>query len=519
MAEGQAVVLDNPIDPMSLVLRGQQQQAAGMFRQQQLGLQKQKADTAELNKTLAYKYEKPEDRFRQWGQNTVNKANDAVFSVYQSNPNADTIALKSQITKIQGDTQKELDYGIETAKLFNEKQKSLEAMKNILDHKEKERIMTSVISKDNPFEVDRDILENIEQVPGIYDLNAIVADSVTDIKDQYRKVSLGGIKTSPLGLFMEVQDNKMRFKDIDKTMDFLLRGDDITDIGLQQKINGGLISDRIRYDIARNEVASNGGDPQDVTQVMSRFKEIQYDPKYQPEVRKELRSILDQFNQEERDTKVQSMGKFHQESTTEELKKNRIMKRAENLNNILHPFDDKGNIRREAQENLPRILGGDFGGGKITKAAYEKGQYTTSKEWTQKISNDLNTYLSSPTDENKKQIQQTLQDSKNHLIQKTSHNIKLAIKTGTIFGQPEGVSGISDMKAQTDITDVNLDLSDPGVRSIVNALMNKNAGEAKVLLDDVDYMQKGDAKPSYLDDDNAQQDGFLDEEDDDGFLD
>lgn len=500
MAQGQAVVLDNPRDPMGMVLMGQQQQATNRYRQQQLGLQQRKAADADMNKVLAYKYEKPEDRFREWGQNIVNSGNQEVMDIYERNPNADPISLRSQIMQVQGAHQKKLDYGITTSKIFTEKQKSLDGMKDIVDPEESKRIMNQIISVDDPYKVNRSLLENIEQVPAIYDRNALVANSVSDIKDQFRNVTPGDIQSSQLGLFMEIKENKMRFKDMDKTMDFLLRGDDVTDIGIQQKINGGLISDRIRYDIAAQEVSKSGGDAQDVTQVMDRFKQIQYDPKYAPQVRKELKSVLDQFNQEERDVDVQSMGKFKQESMNEGLKKNRLMLRDQNLKNILNPYSDPGSSKpkAESQAAISRILGGDFGGGKVTQAGFEKGQYTTSPDWTKKISEELNQALSDNSEDSKKQLQQTLREAKNHLVSKTGNKIKFNIKTGTIYGQPEETSGLT------------IDLSDPNAEAIVNALMNKNAGEANIPLDDVNFY-RNQGKQTYLDDDDeTPDDGYLD---------
>lgn len=506
MANGQAVVLDNPRDPMALVLMGQQQQAAQRYRQAQLGLQQQKADTAELNKALAYQFEKPEDRFQQWGQDLINKANDEVFNYYRNNVNADSLTKRQGITQIQGRFQKQLDYGREVVDLFKTKQKSLDGFKDILNKKEADRIMTQIISKDDPFQVDRDLLENIEQVPAIYDLNAIVANSVEDIKGQIRTVSESGLKESPLGLFMEIRENKMRFKDIDKTMDFLLRGDDVTDLGIQQKINGGMISDGLRYDIAKREVAAAGGNPEDVTQVFKRFKEIQYDPKYAPQVRKELRGILEQFQQEDRDVKIQSMGKFKQASMTEQLKENRILARDKVLQDISNPYATLSDTtpKKESQAALSRILGGDFGGGKVTEAKFNKGNVAVDPEYMKQIVSALNEANFDTNESTRMQkmsrVQQLVRDAKNHMVQKTGNKIELSIKTGTIFGDPKETSGIL------------IDLSDPSWEAIVNALMNANAGESKIPLDDVHFVRnkrKQSASTGFLDDDDEEE--FLDD--------
>lgn len=449
----------------------------------------------------------------QWGQNLVNKANDEVFSYYRNNVNADSLAKRQGITQIQGKYQKELDYGREVVDLFKTKQKSLDGFKDILNKQEADRIMTQIITKDDPFQVNRELLENIEQIPGIYDMNSIVANSVEDIKGQFRSVTPGEIQSSPLGMFMEIKENKMRFKDIEKTMDFLLRGDDVTDLGIQQKINGGMISDGIRYDIAKREIAAKGGDPTDVTQVMERFKEIQYDPKYAPEVRKELKSVLNQFQQEDRDVKVQTMGKFKQASMTEKLKENRILSRDQNLKAIGNPYASPGDNepRKESQEALGRILGGDFGGGKVTKASFEKGNVSVSPEYMKEIVTALNQAHFSSSDEDKARVQELLRDAKNHLVQKSGNKINVQIKTGTIFGEPVKQEGGT---RSHELLDLTIDLSDPSWEPIVNALMNKNEGEANIPLDDVNFYRKGNQSTSgttgFLDDDDEETE-FLDD--------
>lgn len=506
MAEGQAVVLDNPRDPMGILLTQQRGQQQNAIRQQQLALQQRKASDAEMNKTLAFKYEDPGERFRSWGQDAINKANQDVLGIYQNNPNADQASLKSNIMAVQGRTQKDLNYSKEINNIYNEKIQTLGQIKNI-DREAAMGIMNSTIAKNSPYEVDRGILENIEQVPKIYDLNSMVAGGVADIKNQFRKTSPGEIQSSPLGLFMEITDNKMRFKDIDKTIDYVLRGDDVTDIGINQKMNGGLISDRIRWDIAEQEVAQKGGNPNDISQVMDRFKNIQYDPKYAPKVREELRGILEQLNQEDRDVKVQSMGKFKQQSFGDGLKENRLMLRDQNLKNLLNPFDANGTTpKKESQAAISRLLGGEFAGGKITGAKYEKGNMTTDPAWVNKIGVLLNRTMAG--DENAgAELQQAIKEAKNHQIQRPGNKIRLTVKTGTLFGQPETLN------------DLPLDLTDPNAEAIINALMNSNKGEANIPLDDVNFF-RNKGKQTYLDED-SDGDGFLDDDGDSdgGYLD
>jgi hypothetical protein len=488
--QGQAVVLDNPRDPLAIYQAGEQRKAQNAYRQQQLGLNRQRIQDAQANKLLAHKYEDPGDRFKTWGQGIIYNANQATMSVLQNNPNQDMRSLQPNIYAIQGQADKDLSKAKEVSTLYDEKQKSLSSIKNV-DPSMATAIMNQTIAKDSPYDVDTNMLQNIEQVPAIYDLNGLVADSVHDVKDQYKNTDVGQIQNSPLGQFIEVTDHKMRFKDMDKTMDYILRGNDMTDSGVNQKVNGGVISDRIRYDIAQKEVQAKGGDPNDVSQVMSRFKEIQYDPAYAPQVRQNLKGILTQLNQEERDVKIQSMGKFKQPSQREKDYENAKTRREEALDAVVKPFGSNGALAepsRKASESVEKLRGADFAGGKVIDAKFQRGGYAISPEWMQKLSQVVNT----------PEGYETLREAVKHLVPVKNNGDKILFttKTGTMFGSPETA------------LDVPLDLSQPGAKVIMNAMMNQNKGEHKVYYDDL--YQKQSAAPQYLDDDNEDE-GFLDE--------
>jgi hypothetical protein len=492
VGQGQAIVLDNPRDPISIYMAGEQRKAQNAYRQQQLGLTKQRQDNTQIKDLLSYKYDKPEEKFVQWGQNEITNNTNEVFNILQNNPGVDIQQLAPQIRQAQGRTNTRLGKASEVVSLFKEKQQSINSLKNV-DKDMATAILNHTIAKNDPHEVDTDLLQNIEQVPAIYDLNGLVADSVSSVKDQYKNTDIGAIQNSPLGQFIEVTDHKMRFKDIDKTMDYILRGNDVTDEGIAQKAQGGVISDRIRYNIAQSEVQAKGGDPNDVTQVMPRFKEIQYDSKYAPKVREQLRGVLDQLNQEERDVTIHSMGKFKQPSAKEIDYTNAKARREEALDAVTSPFGKNGELSQpspKASESLGKLRGGDFAGGKIIDAKFERGGYTIAPEWMAKLSPVINT----------PEGYEVLREAVKHLVpvKGNGNKIKFTTKTGTMFGSPE-----------TQV-DVPLDLSNPDAKVIINALMNQNAGERKVYYDDL-YQKSGSPTVLDLDSEEDDDDGFLDD--------
>jgi hypothetical protein len=483
--QGQAQVLDSPRDPISLYLQGRRARGAADLQSQKLALQQQKQNTADMSKIMAHKYQDPGDRFRAWGQDIVNKANQDVLNVYNTD-DGDAFKTRSSVTAIQGEADKKLNVAKEINNIYDEKLTSLKNLENI-DQDAATGLMNMMISKDDPYQVDRDVLQNIEQVPAIYDLNGMVADSVKDVKDQFRNTILGNIKDSGVGLFMEIANNKMRFKDLDKTVDFLLRGDDVTDQGIAQKSRGGVISDRIRWQIAEDLAGST-----DFYDVHRKFKEIQYDPKYAPQVRNELKTILKQFQQEERDVDIQTLGKKRSDSFGDGVKRNRIDMRARNLEYVLNPFKHGGTEpRKESQEAISRIIGGDFGGGKITDARFIRGGEALSPEWAARLNTELkanpqNFFPGNQTPE----FRDLVKEASKHLIKSPGDKISLTIKGGTLFGEPNAIPNLP------------LDLSDPNAKAIVNALMNGNAGETKIPLDDVLFWEQQNKNSQYLDDDD-----------------
>lgn len=489
---GAAQVFGSPKDPLAIYMAGRQQQAANELNRQKLALQQRKDQTGQLQKALGKKYEDPGDRFRAWARDRINQTNQSIFSLLQGNPDADLTDLTPMITEIQGQAEKDIAYTREINNIFEEKMNLAKSM-DYVDQKEFQRILGSIIQKDDPYEVDRDKLENVEQIPAIYDLNSIVADSVENIKTQFSGTSTGDPINMQLGQFMEIVNNKKRFRDIEATMDFLLGGDDVTELGQQMKVNGGLISDRIRWDIAKSEVA----DPTDDDAVYDRFKEIQYDPDYRDRVRGKLRSILEQFDQSQRDVRLQSLGRHRQPSVREQEYLRARQTREADLNALVNPYKD-GKPTQQAQTALGKLRGGDFMGGTIVDARLKSGGFTLSPEFSRRLAETMerNQMVMSPgVGVMNQEVAELLKELPRHLVPKKGHKVLITTKTGTLSGEPFIE------------TDLPLDLSDPAAKTILNAIMNKNPGERKVYYSDLFAPPEG----GFLDETEEEQseEGFL----------
>lgn len=470
IGQGQAQIYGPVRDPLSIYLSNERAKSQDAFKRQQLAAQQKKAQDADVTRILGHKYQDPGDLFKAWGSDITTQANQAVMGVLQANEGQDLNALRPSIIGIQGDADKKLGYASEIANIYKVKKDTLGEIKNV-DTREAERILNSaVLGKSDPYQVDRELLENVEQVPGIYDLNSLVADSVDGIKGQFKGTNVGAIESSPLGMFMKVEDYKVRFKDLNKAMDYILRGDDVTDVGINQKINGGIISDRIRWDIAKREVGTQGGDPNDTNQVMNRFKDIQYDQSYAPQVRQQLRGILQQFQQEERDVNIQQMGKFPKDGN-KKISPEDFTDRLQTINTVLNPFDASGNISPTASEAVARLRGGKLGNSVIKDVSFVRGGRAYPKEFVQQLNQAF-------LNRDQEAISNLLKNTPKPTRTAPADNAVMVIQTGTIYGEP--VSG-----------EIRIDLTDPGSKALLNGILTTNPNEKKILYPDLLKFQQG----------------------------
>jgi hypothetical protein len=125
VGQGQAIVLDNPRDPLAIYGQRQQREATNAYRDQQLQLRQRGQQQTNVNRALAHKYQEPGEKFKTFASDILYNANNDVMSVYQNNPDVDPIQLQGMITKIQGDADRQLSKTKEVNDLYSEKSKLL----------------------------------------------------------------------------------------------------------------------------------------------------------------------------------------------------------------------------------------------------------------------------------------------------------------------------------------------------------------------------------------------------------
>jgi hypothetical protein len=498
LGQGQAQVLDNPRDPLSLYLSGQQGRALADLRRQQQELQQQKQRDSETAKILNEKYQDPGDRFRVWGQGFINDTNQNIISLLDKNP--DINAIRPNIVALQGEAQKGLNLAKEINNVYDEKQALINQIPNV-DKTRANEYLGQLIKKDTPYDVDRDQLENMEQHPGIYDINSLVAESVKNVKDQFQKESQeGGIQKSPLGLFTTIKDRKVRFKDLDETMNYMFGGDD-TEFGKQARVAGNQIYKTALYGIAQKETAQSGGNPNDYNEVLQRFNKIKDDRRYTDDVREAIRPILKQLDQEEMGVKIQSMGKFRQKTGSEKDKLAARDVRRRDLDALIKPFGSHGQYKdatERSQNALGALRGGDFMGGKIMDASFKKGGYTVSKEYLDKIENAINSGQSAG------EMAQLLGDAYKFKVPVQGNADVINFKIKTPDDQINKIIG-------KEIDGIGFQLNEPRSKRILNALMNQNSGEDKITWGEL-YNENKSSAPQFLDEDEDEEEsGYLDE--------
>lgn len=499
IGQGQAQVLDNPRDPLSIYLSGARGNALADLRRQQMQLQQQKQRSAEVGKILNEKYQDPGERFRVWGQGIINDTNQNVMSLLDSNP--DINAVRPNILAVQGQAQKDLNLAKELNNIYDEKQVLINQIPNV-DKTKASEYLGQLIKKDTPYDVDRDQLENMEQHPGIYDVNSLVAEGVKNIKDQFQKESQeGGIQSSPLGLFTKLENRKVRFKDYDQTMDYLFGGDD-TEFGKQARVAGNQIYKTALYGIAQKETAQTGGNPNDFNEVLQRFNKIKDDRRYTDDVREAIRPILKQLDQEEMGVKIQSMGKFRQKTGSEKDKEAARDVRRRDLDSLIRPFGTHGQYKEateRAQNALGALRGGDFMGGKILDANFKKGGYTVSKEYLDKLESAINSGQTAG------EMAKLLGDAYKFKVPVKGNADVVNFKIKTPDDQINKILG-------KEIDGIAFQLNEPHSKRILNALMNQNSGEDKITWGEL-FNESNEPKggtQQFLDEDEEES-GYLDE--------
>ncbi len=488
---GEAQILGGPAkDPLAFYMAQRQAQAANALKEQELATKNDKQKNAEVLKLINRKYEDPGERFRAWSAARQNSTNSQIFDLLQANPDADISELTPMISALQGEHMKENAYAAEMNNVYNEKLKLL----NDIDHVDPvaaQAMLGKIFNQQSPYDVDREKLDHIEQIPGLYNLNSMVASSVKDIKDQYNVQTPGELESTGLGQIMKLYGDKRRFGDIEKVMDFTLGGNDISDFGRQQKAMGGRIADNILYNIAASEVQ----DPNDEDQVMARFKQIQYDKAYNQQIRDRLKPILQGLDQTERGVRVQNLGKFKQPSLKEQEYVSGRNTRENDLNLLIDPFQGGklSTASPEAKKAVGKLLGGSMGGKKIKKAEFKRGGYKLDPESSAKLAQ----LIESKTDDVSRgvstldpDIAEVMKNAKKVPVEGNGDKISFTLQSSG--------NQWDELLAEP----IELDLKDPSAQVILNAVMNQNQGERRYYFND---LFGGGQQQSYLDDDDENE--------------
>lgn len=496
-SRGQAVVLDNPRDPLAIYQQEQQRDATNDYRLRQLRYKQAKDQSTDINKLIPYKYHDAPDMFKQWGQDAINEAQAKTFDVLQNSPNADPIALQQQLSGPRGDAQKKLAYAIETSNLFKQADEAIKGTKGVDPIRARENL-TKLYNRD-PTQIDRELLENFASMPMNLDVNGLVAESVKDIKDQYNVDSTGKPTNTMFGQIMTIENNKKRFTDIEKTMDYILGGDDVTDIGQTQSARGNQIVDGILGEMATERV----GDKNNLRAQMDEYKRLNsiFDtPPRTPEerarreqlndqVRSRLRPMLEQLDQKARGVKIQRLGNFPKEGSKtigEEDYRDRI----NTINAVKNPYNNKGELTEAAQQAAARLRSGKLGVQNITDVSFKKGGRVLTPEGQKMLADAIINGDPNASNWDLKKLEQYTRKTVPH------DKAVISIKVGTMMGE-------------TSKEAISIDLSDPGAEALLNGILTGSGNEKKILYPDLLKFKSGKGATQYLDSD--EEDGYLDE--------
>lgn len=495
---GQAIVLDNPRDPLAIYNSQQQLKENNRLRQQQQKFRQQQLN--DPSKLATFKYEDAPDLFKKWGQDIINKADAEVFHILQSNPNADRLSLMQQISGPHGRANKDIGYGTEVANLFKMADENSK-LPGIDQVRYKENL--GKLLRENPYDMDREMLENFSSLPMNFDVNGLIVDSVKDIKDQYNVDSTGQPTNTMFGQIMRIENNQKRFADIEKTLDYVLGGDDVTDIGKVQNARGNQIVDGVLADMAAEQVGSD-----DLRAQHERYKQLNaiFDtPPRTPEermrreqltdqIRSRVRPILEQLDQTSRGVKIQRLGTFPKDGDSKKISTDDYADRESTIKALQNPFGAGDVITPEAQTAAARIKSGKLGAQNVLDVKFTKGGRVLNAQGQQLLQQIVD-----PTNNLSAEEKSKIVNKLGQYKVKTAPSDKavLALKVGTLYGelQPQ---------------DITIDLSDPGSEALINTMLTTSPNEKKILYPDFLQYKKGKTPQTqeFLD---ADEDEFLDE--------
>lgn len=473
-SRGQAIVLDNPRDPLAIYQNTQNQKALQGYRQQQLGLNQKKQQDAELGKMLQYKYEDGPDLFKQYVAGVVADSQNQTFNILQGNPDKDSLTLKYMVNQPRSEASKKIGAAKEVATLF-ENAAAAANTPGIDQIRYKENL--GKLLRQDPTTMNRDLIQNFAGLPINYDTNGMIANSVKDIKDQYNVDTQGKIQNSQLGQFMTITNNKKRFKDIDKTIDYLLGGDDVTQFGQSQQAIGNKIADGLLAEIAQEQTGS-----QDPEVVHNRFQQLNslYDqPPRTPEerlqrnrldedIRGRMRNRLEQLDQTSKGVKIEKMGSFPKAGANS-ITPDDFSDRVQTIKSILQPTKD-GQFTDEARTAVQRLRTGKLGGHPIVNADLRPSGRVLNEEGQRKWLDFI---------QNGKPLLEDL----SKYTKEVTHKGVIQIQIGTTTDENTG----KQIAGQT----VDIDLSSPGAEAMLNSILTSSGNEKKITYPDLLKYKKG----------------------------
>lgn len=491
IGEGQAQVFESP-NPLSVYQRQLQLGSQNQINQQRLQLQQQKQKDAGLQKLLSEKLVDPGKLFQYKGQQITNRVNQETMKILADNPDRDISELSPALRMIRDKANDELSFLGQTATLYDNAYKQIGGQK-FIDQGKFKKVVDSAIAKEDNYSMDHDLINNVGNIPEIYDKHALIADQIARFKPQTKVSDISGLQRDPRGHHWTIVDNQFTFgkKDAngnvvpgisDETKSAFLGGVDVgEDANPEQKQIGNQLNDKYRWEIAQDLISKNGGDPNDIYQVNEVFKKMQYATTFDDgknfvdlnkEVSNRLEKDLNEYNQIQTRARIQSAGRDRQPTGSENAYSNASETRKRDIEAMITPFGQNGQYNEPtkiAKEGLGKLRGGSFMGGSVVDASYKKGGYVISPEYLTKIKEGLDSNMSAYD------MAKILGDaSRNKIVSKDKdNNILFTIRTGGIDGQ----AAIA--------TDIPLPLSNPETRSIINAIMNQNKGERKVYYSDI----------------------------------
>lgn len=476
-SRGQAIVLDNPRDPLAIYQGTQNQRALQDYRQQQLALHQQKQQDAETGKMLQYKYTDGPDLFKQYVAGVVADSQNKTFNILQSNPDKDSLTLKYMINQPRSEAEKKIGAAKEVSTLF---ENALQAANTPGIDQIKYKDNLGRLLRQDPTTMNRDLIQNFAGLPINYDTNGMIATTMKDIKDQLNVDTQGKIQNSELGQFMTITNNKKRFKDMDKAIDFVLGGNDVTPFGQSQQAIGNKIADGLLAEIAQEQTGS-----QDPEVVHNRFQQLNalYDKqpstpeerlqrdRLDEDIRGRVRSRLEQMDQTSKGIKIEKMGSFPKggDAVTPEDLQDRV----QTIQSILKPTKN-GQFTDEARVAVSRLRGGKLGGHPILQADLRPSGRVLTPEGQQKWEDFIL---------NNKPLTEDL----SKYTKEVTHKGVIQVQIGTTTDPDTG----KEVAGQT----INIDLSNPGAESILNSILTASGSEKKIKYPDLLKYKKGQPVP------------------------